>query len=127
MLDAACPGAVFTSPVPDQMLAATKAVDGGKGVLHIVKNYTGDRLNFGLAAELARARWFTGFGWGGIGYAHIDGLLAGYAPWLGVFGLGAMAAWLAMTLPQAWACGPWQRVAALAVLVWPSVWQMEQA
>ena len=80
-----------------------------------------------LLAELARARWFTGFGWGGIGYAHIDGLLAGYAPWLGVFGLGAMAAWLAMTLPQAWACGPWQRVVALAVLVWPSVWQMEQA
>ena len=46
MLDAACPGAVFTSPVPDQMLAATKAVDGGAGVVHIVKNYTGDVLNF---------------------------------------------------------------------------------
>src|ERR1041384_7392701 len=46
MLDAACPGEVFTSPVPDQMLAATKAVDGGAGVLHIVKNYTGDVLNF---------------------------------------------------------------------------------
>src|SRR5690348_5079279 len=42
MLDAACPGEVFTSPVPDQMLAATKAVDGGAGVVHIVKNYTGD-------------------------------------------------------------------------------------
>ena len=55
MLDAACPGAVFTSPVPDQMLAATKAVDAGKGVLHIVKNYTGDIMNFELAAELARA------------------------------------------------------------------------
>ncbi|HKF85913.1 MAG TPA: dihydroxyacetone kinase subunit DhaK, partial [Candidatus Limnocylindrales bacterium] len=55
MLDAACPGAVFTSPVPDQMLAATKAVDGGAGVLHIVKNYTGDIMNFELAAELARA------------------------------------------------------------------------
>ncbi len=53
MLDAACPGAVFTSPVPDQMLAATKAVDGGAGVVHIVKNYTGDVLNFRLAAELA--------------------------------------------------------------------------
>src|ERR1700676_1728843 len=53
MLDAACPGAVFTSPVPDQMLAATKAVDGGAGVLHIVKNYTGDVLNFEMAAELA--------------------------------------------------------------------------
>ena len=53
MLDAACPGAVFTSPVPDQMLAATKAVDGGAGVVHIVKNYTGDVLNFRRAAELA--------------------------------------------------------------------------
>src|SRR5213594_1157806 len=53
MLDAACPGAVFTSPVPDQMLAATKAVNGGAGVLHIVKNYTGDVLNFQMAAELA--------------------------------------------------------------------------
>jgi phosphoenolpyruvate---glycerone phosphotransferase subunit DhaK len=55
MLDAACPGAVFTSPVPDQMLAATKAVDGGAGVLHIVKNYTGDVMNFEMAAELAGA------------------------------------------------------------------------
>jgi len=53
MLDAACPGEVFTSPVPDQMLAATKAVDGGAGVIHIVKNYTGDVMNFKLAAELA--------------------------------------------------------------------------
>ena len=55
MLDAACPGAVFTSPVPDQMLAATKAVNGGVGVLHIVKNYTGDIMNFEIAAELAGA------------------------------------------------------------------------
>src|SRR3954451_7074586 len=54
MLDAACPGEVFTSPTPDQILAATKAVDGGAGVLHIVKNYTGDILNFQMAAELAR-------------------------------------------------------------------------
>jgi len=53
MLDAACPGEVFTSPVPDQVLQATKAVDGGVGVLHIVKNYTGDVLNFQMAAELA--------------------------------------------------------------------------
>ena len=53
MLDAACPGEVFTSPVPDQMLQATRAVDGGAGVLHIVKNYTGDVLNFRMAAELA--------------------------------------------------------------------------
>ncbi|HMD95481.1 MAG TPA: dihydroxyacetone kinase subunit DhaK [Trebonia sp.] len=53
MLDAACPGEVFTSPVPDQVLLATRAVDGGAGVLQIVKNYTGDVLNFQMAAELA--------------------------------------------------------------------------
>ena len=53
MLDAACAGEVFTSPVPDQMLAATQAVDGGAGVLHIVKNYTGDVMNFEMAAEMA--------------------------------------------------------------------------
>src|SRR6059058_5354379 len=51
MLDAACPGEVFTSPVPEQMLAATKAVNGGAGVVHLVKNYTGDVMNFKLAAE----------------------------------------------------------------------------
>lgn len=55
MLDAACPGAIFTSPVPNQVLAATRAVNGGAGVLHIVKNYTGDVLNFEMAAELAAA------------------------------------------------------------------------
>ena len=54
MLDAACPGEVFTSPTPDQMEAATKAVDGGAGVLHIVKNYTGDVMNFEMAADLGR-------------------------------------------------------------------------
>ncbi|XVQ12133.1 dihydroxyacetone kinase subunit DhaK [Spirillospora sp. CA-255316] len=53
MLDAAVPGEVFTSPVPDQILAATMAVHGGAGVLHVVKNYTGDVLNFRMAAELA--------------------------------------------------------------------------
>jgi phosphoenolpyruvate---glycerone phosphotransferase subunit DhaK len=55
MLDAACAGEVFTSPVPDQMLEATKHVDGGAGVLHIVKNYTGDVMNFEMAAEMAAA------------------------------------------------------------------------
>ena len=54
MLDAACPGEVFTSPTPDQMLEATKAADGGAGVVHIVKNYTGDVMNFDMAADLAR-------------------------------------------------------------------------
>ncbi|TFB54051.1 dihydroxyacetone kinase subunit DhaK [Cryobacterium sp. TMT1-62] len=55
MLDAACAGAVFTSPTPDQMLEATKVVDSGAGVLHIVKNYTGDVMNFEMGAELAAA------------------------------------------------------------------------
>ena len=64
MLDAACPGEVFTSPTPDQMLAATKAVNGGAGVLHIVKNYTGDILNFEMAAELAGAEGIAGRGGG---------------------------------------------------------------
>jgi phosphoenolpyruvate---glycerone phosphotransferase subunit DhaK len=54
MLDAACPGEVFTSPTPDQMVGAAKAVDGGAGVLFIVKNYTGDVMNFEMAADLAR-------------------------------------------------------------------------
>src|ERR1700730_7449003 len=53
MLDAACAGEVFTSPVPDQMLLATQAVNGGAGVLHVAKNYTGDVLNFQMAAEMA--------------------------------------------------------------------------
>ncbi|OLZ69621.1 dihydroxyacetone kinase subunit DhaK [Streptomyces amritsarensis] len=53
MLSAACPGEVFTSPVPDQVVRAAKAVDSGRGVLFIVKNYTGDVLNFDMAAELA--------------------------------------------------------------------------
>jgi len=55
MLDAACAGEIFTSPTPDQMLEATKGVDAGNGVLHIVKNYTGDVMNFEMAAELAAA------------------------------------------------------------------------
>jgi dihydroxyacetone kinase-like protein len=59
MLDAAVPGAVFTSPTPDPILEATKAVDGGVGVLHIVKNYTGDVLNFETAAELADMEGIT--------------------------------------------------------------------
>lgn len=55
MLDAACAGPVFTSPTPDQMLEATKAVDGGAGVFYVIKNYTGDVLNFEMAGELAEA------------------------------------------------------------------------
>ena len=52
MLDAACPGQIFTSPTPDQMLAAAEAVDGGAGVLFIVKNYSGDMMNFRMAADM---------------------------------------------------------------------------
>ena len=59
MLDAACPGAVFTSPTPDQILEATQAVNGGAGVLHIVKNYTGDVMNFEMASDLARGEGIT--------------------------------------------------------------------
>ncbi len=75
-------------------------------------------------AELARGNWFTGFPWGAGGYAHADGLLAGYAPWLGVYGLGAVAAWLAMSAARLQTCGRLQRVAMLALLVLPSVAQM---
>jgi len=62
-------------------------------------------------AELVRGRWLTGFPWGAIGYAHTDSLLAGYAPWLGVYGVGALAAWaagLAAGLLPAWR-GLWAR------------------
>ncbi len=55
MLDAACPGEVFTSPTPDQMLAAAKQVDGGAGIIYIVKNYSGDVMNFEMATEIARS------------------------------------------------------------------------
>lgn len=56
MLDAACPGQVFTSPTPDQMVAAAEAVDTGRGVLYIVKNYEGDVMNFEMAAEIASGK-----------------------------------------------------------------------
>src|SRR5438874_13075305 len=55
MLDAACPGQVFTSPTPDQMMAAAEAADAGAGVLFIVKNYSGDVMNFEMAAEMSDA------------------------------------------------------------------------
>lgn len=80
-----------------------------------------------LLAELARGRLFTGFGWGAAGYAHVDGPLAGYAPWIGAYGMAAVAAWLGMAVRQAWRCGPWQRVAVLAVLALPSIYQMGAA
>jgi len=70
MLDAACPGEIFTSPTPDQIAAATIAADGGAGILHIVKNYTGDVLNFELAAELCQAEGLPGRGPAGGGGGH---------------------------------------------------------
>ena len=57
MLDAACPGQVFTSPTPDQMVEAAEAVDGGAGILFIVKNYEGDVMNFDMAREMSGARF----------------------------------------------------------------------
>jgi dihydroxyacetone kinase-like protein len=59
MLDAACPGQVFTSPTPDQMVAAAEAVDQGAGVLFIVKNYEGDVMNFEMASEMAGRQVMT--------------------------------------------------------------------
>ena len=59
MLDAACPGEVFTSPTPDQMMAAAEAVDNGAGVLFIVKNYSGDVMNFEMAAEMLESEHAT--------------------------------------------------------------------
>ncbi len=59
MLDAACPGQIFTSPTPDQMVAAVEAVDTGAGCLFIVKNYEGDRMNFAMAAELLESSVMT--------------------------------------------------------------------
>ena len=74
-----------------------------------------------LLAELARGRWFTGFGWGGSGYAHVEGPLAGYAPWLGVYGIAALSAWLAMSFVQMRRSGSLQRGAALLVLALPAL------
>jgi apolipoprotein N-acyltransferase len=78
-------------------------------------------------AELARAHWLTGFGWGGAGYAHVDGWLGGYAPWLGVYGVGALAAWLAISLTQLRVSSWWQRGAMLAVLAVPALAQLGAA
>lgn len=52
MLDAACPGQIYTSPVPNQLMAATRAIDGGGGLLHIIKNFSGEIMNFGMAEEI---------------------------------------------------------------------------
>ncbi|MBC7436108.1 MAG: apolipoprotein N-acyltransferase [Bdellovibrionales bacterium] len=72
-----------------------------------------------LLAELMRAIWFTGFPWGAAGYAHSQGPLAGYAPWLGAYATSAVAAWLAMMLVQLRRTSALQRVALLAVLILP--------
>ena len=59
MLDAACPGEIFTSPTPDQMYEAAKATDRGQGILFIVKNYTGDTMNFSIAVDLLTAEDYS--------------------------------------------------------------------
>ncbi|MBC7917148.1 MAG: apolipoprotein N-acyltransferase [Rhodoferax sp.] len=72
-----------------------------------------------IAAELARSTWLTGFGWGAVGYAHVDGPLAAYAPLVGVYGMGVLAAWLAMTLASGWRQPHTSKAVAIAVLVIP--------
>jgi apolipoprotein N-acyltransferase len=79
-----------------------------------------------MLAELARDSWLTGFPWGAGGYAHVDGPLAGYATWIGVYGLTFIAAWLCCLLPHLLSCGRLSRVLALAVFALPSVTQMEE-
>ncbi len=74
-----------------------------------------------LLAELARGIWLTGFGWGAAGYAHVEGPLSGYAPWLGMYGLCALTAWLGMSLVQwlhTWRGGAWRaRLVGLAAVL----------
>ena len=77
-------------------------------------------------AELARGNWLTGFPWGAGGYAHVDGWLGAYAPWLGVYGVGAVSAWVAATLRQFLRCGNGQRLALALVLALPSLVAMKQ-
>lgn len=72
-------------------------------------------------AELARARWLTGFPWGASGYAHVDGPLAAYAPWIGVHGIGAVAALMAALAPRLLRCGAWPRIALLVLMTVPTV------
>ncbi|WP_416546788.1 apolipoprotein N-acyltransferase [Limnohabitans sp. DCL3] len=70
-------------------------------------------------AELMRARWFTGFPWAAGGYAHVDGLLSVWAPWIGVYGIGALAAWLAMRLAlSGWRLRALKPLTGLTVLTW---------
>ncbi|WP_394754966.1 apolipoprotein N-acyltransferase [Rhodoferax sp.] len=86
-----------------------------------------------LLAELARGIWWTGFGWGAAGYSHVEGPLAGYAPWLGVYGLCALAAWLAMSLVQivapdaSWRQRAITLAAALGLLALPQLQRLDGA
>lgn len=72
-----------------------------------------------IAAELARSTWLTGFGWGAIGYAHVNGPLAAYAPLIGVYGMGLLAAWIAMLMAAGWRQANAAKALAVAVLVVP--------
>ena len=91
-----------------------------------------------LLAELARGRWFTGFGWGATGYAHVDGPLAAFAPWMGLYGMCALSAWVAMTLAQGLVPATrasvnlgrlgWRRLLVVPLLLsLPLVYQLTQA
>lgn len=76
-----------------------------------------------LLTELTRGQWLTGFPWGAAGYAHVDGPLAAWAPWVGVYGIGALAAWVAATLAGITRCSRWRGVALAVVLALPTVVQ----
>ncbi len=80
-----------------------------------------------MLAELARDSWFTGFPWGAGGYAHVDGPLSGYATWVGVYGVGFIAACLASMLPRLLSCGRLPRLLVLTVFALPSMAQLEQS
>ncbi|MES2948217.1 MAG: apolipoprotein N-acyltransferase, partial [Pseudomonadota bacterium] len=69
-----------------------------------------------VMAEMARGTWLTGFGWGAVGYAHVNGPLAAYVPWIGAYGVGALAAWLSVALVLALQGGTFLRVAIAVVL-----------
>ena len=76
--------------------------------------------------ELARGSWLTGFPWGAGGYAHVDGWLAGYAPWVGVYGVGAIAAWVAAGAQQFLQSGNVQRMLLALVLALPTLAPLHQ-
>ena len=113
------------------LLALYYGAVGGLFVALVIVNKAWAAIVFAalwLLAELARGSWLTGFGWGAAGYAHVDGPLAGLIPWLGVYGLGTVSAWLAMSVAHLVRPDhPWHKrlpglAAVLMVLALPSVY-----